>query len=429
MYDVVVIGGGIGGLATGALLCKKGFKTLLLEESKTLGGRASSTAYKSGYIVDWGIHLLRFGDNGIAAQVFRMLGDKLEVLEPGEGKLFHEGRWLELPTKADVLRRTPLLDDEDKKAAGILLAKIIGTPPEKVLDTSIAHWLRDVGVGVRLDWVMRLISKLCITTHAPADLSAGEVFTVIAGALRAGKSVGYPKAGWKTIIEKLLSIIAAEGGQVKTRRKVEKIVVGDKKVSGVIAEGARIETENVVYAAPCQHLHNIVSEDDLGHEFLKSATFMTPTSGVTVDFGLRGKVSDLNGMVAVDDPFILGLFTSNIDSSVAPSGEQLATFLSVLPPGEASNRKLVEHSFEILETYVLKMFPKMREATLWKRRISMEIVDGVLPTPAQSRKNRIGVIGPVKGLYFAGDCYDGEGGGSDIAFHSAKRCAETIAND
>jgi phytoene dehydrogenase-like protein len=430
MYDVVVIGGGIGGLATGALLCKKGFKTLLLEQGTTLGGRANSTAYKSGYIVDWGIHLLRFGDKGIAAQVFKMLGDKLEVLEPGEGKLFHEGRWLELPTKADVLRRTPLLEDEDKKVAGILLAKIIGTPPEKVLDTSIAHWLRDFGVSVRLDWIMRLISKLCITTNAPADLSAGEVFTVISGALGAGKSVGYPKAGWKTVIDKLHSIIAAEGGQVKTRTKVEKIEVDDrKKVSAVIAEGATIETKDVVYAAPCQHLRNIVSEDDLGHEFIKRATLMTPTSGVSVDFGLRGKVSDLNGMVAVDNPFILGQFTSNIDSSVAPFGEQLATFLSVLPPEEVSSTNRIEHSFEILERYVLKMFPKIKESTLWKRRISMEIVDGVLPTPLQSRKNRIGVIGSAKGLYFAGDCYDGEGGGSDIAFHSAKRCAETIAND
>ncbi len=56
-------------------------------------------------------------------------------------------------------------------------------------------------------------------------------------------------------------------------------------------------------------------------------------------------------------------------------------------------------------------------------------MSGGLPTLAQSRKNKIGVIGPVKGLYFAGDCYDGEGGRSDIAFHSAKRCAETITND
>ncbi len=357
MYDVVVIGGGVGGLATGALLCKKGFKTLLLEQSTTLGGRANSIAYKSGYIVDWGIHLLRFGDRRVAEQVFKMLGDKLEVLEPGEEKLFHEGRRLELPTKADVLRRTPLLDNEDKKAAGILLAKIIGTPLEKVLDTSVAHWLKDVGGSVPLDGIMRLTSKLCITTHSPADLSAGEVFTVISGALRAGKSVGYPKGGWKTIIEKLLAIIAAQGGQVKTCTKAEKIVVDDnRRASAVIAEGARIEAENVVCAAPCQHLHNIVSEDDLGHEFLKSATFVTPTSRVAVDFGLLEKVSSLNGIVAVDDPFILGQFTSNIDSSVAPSGEQLATFLSVLPPEEVSNRNLVEHSFEILETLVLKMF-------------------------------------------------------------------------
>lgn len=63
---------------------------------------------------------------------------------------------------------------------------------------------------------------------------------------------------------------------------------------------------------------------------------------------------------------------------------------------------------------------------MWKRKTEMDIVNGVLPTPLQSREKRIGFIGPVKGLYFAGDCYDGEGGGSDIAFRSARRCAKVI---
>lgn len=123
MFDAIVVGGGIGGLATGALLTKKGFKVLLLEQA-AFGGRANSIDYKKQYIVDWGIHLLRFGDKGIAAQVFNALGERLEVVEPGEGRLFHEGQWFELPTKADVLRRTPLLTDEDKKAVGGLLVRL-----------------------------------------------------------------------------------------------------------------------------------------------------------------------------------------------------------------------------------------------------------------------------------------------------------------
>lgn len=427
MFDVIVVGGGVGGLATGALLSKRGFKTLLLEQSAIPGGRANSIEHKKGYMVDWGIHLLRFGDKGAAANVFNTLGEKLEVVEPGEGKLFREGQWLELPTKTDVLRRTSLLKDEDKKLIGGLLAKIIGTPPHKLLDVSVAEWLESAGGSERVNWIMKLISKLCITTHAPEELSCGEVFTVISGALKAGKSVGYPRGGWRTIIEKLSSIICEEGGEVRTKSKVDKIIIDEsQRVRGVIAEGQKIEASNVVYTAPCQYLPTLVEEAAVGRAFLERARTMIPNAGVTIDFGLRGRVSDLNGMVAVDDPFILAQFTSNIDPSVAPSGEQLATFLYVLPLQQIKNRSMVENAFETLEHFAFKMFPKIKGSTLWKRRITMDIVDGVLPTPLQSREKRIGLTGPAKGLYFAGDCYDGEGGGSDIAFHSAKRCSEIV---
>jgi phytoene desaturase len=410
MYDVIIVGGGVGGLATGALLSKKGFKTLLLEQNGVLGGRANSIEYKKGYTVDWGIHLLRFGDKGAAAQVFSTLGEQLEVVEPGEGKLFHDGRWLELPTKTDVLRTTPLLNDDDKKLIGALLAKIIGTPPHKLLDVSVAEWLESAGGSERVSWIMKLISKLCITTHAPGELSCGEVFTVISGALKAGKSVGYPRGGWKTIIEKLSSLISGENGEVRTKSKVDKIIIDERKrVRGVIVEGKEIEASSVVYTCPCQHLPTLVGEGDVGRAFLERARTMIPTAGVSVDFGLRGEISDLNGMAAVDDPFMLAQFTSNREPSVAPSGEQLATFLHVLPLQQVKNRNAVEKAFETLESYAFKMFPKIKGSILWKRRIAMDIVDGVLPTPLQSREKRIGLTGPAKGLYFAGDCYDGEG--------------------
>lgn len=41
MYDYIVLGAGYGGLASSALLAKRGFKTLLLEKHSTLGGCAS----------------------------------------------------------------------------------------------------------------------------------------------------------------------------------------------------------------------------------------------------------------------------------------------------------------------------------------------------------------------------------------------------
>ena len=37
-YDAVIIGAGLGGLSTGALLAKNGFKTLICENTSWVGG-------------------------------------------------------------------------------------------------------------------------------------------------------------------------------------------------------------------------------------------------------------------------------------------------------------------------------------------------------------------------------------------------------
>jgi len=41
-YDVIVIGGGNGGVSAGALLAKQGRKVLLLEQSPAIGGCCST---------------------------------------------------------------------------------------------------------------------------------------------------------------------------------------------------------------------------------------------------------------------------------------------------------------------------------------------------------------------------------------------------
>nr|MBP6085166.1 FAD-dependent oxidoreductase [Candidatus Gracilibacteria bacterium] len=53
MKRVVIIGSGIGGLATANLLAKKGFAVTVLEKNEMVGGRASVFEAK-GYRFDMG---------------------------------------------------------------------------------------------------------------------------------------------------------------------------------------------------------------------------------------------------------------------------------------------------------------------------------------------------------------------------------------
>ena len=61
---IIVIGGGLGGLATAAILTKETDLEVTLYEKRTvLGGRATSRT-SGGYTLDSGLHAFRGADNG-----------------------------------------------------------------------------------------------------------------------------------------------------------------------------------------------------------------------------------------------------------------------------------------------------------------------------------------------------------------------------
>jgi len=75
-HDVVVIGGGIAGLATSIFLSRKGKRVLLLERSKNPGGRAQTEVH-DGFSFNLGPHALyrgRLGDrwNFVYVRIFRL---------------------------------------------------------------------------------------------------------------------------------------------------------------------------------------------------------------------------------------------------------------------------------------------------------------------------------------------------------------------
>ncbi len=56
-YDIVVIGSGVGGLTTAALLSKAGYRTLIVEKLSFTGGRCATLDYH-GYKLDTGVVLV-----------------------------------------------------------------------------------------------------------------------------------------------------------------------------------------------------------------------------------------------------------------------------------------------------------------------------------------------------------------------------------
>ena len=76
-YDVAVVGSGVGGLCAGALLARRGFRTLLVEGQDRWGGRLS-TIEKDGFKLPTGAILLH--RDGPLEKVFKEAGAKFEVV-------------------------------------------------------------------------------------------------------------------------------------------------------------------------------------------------------------------------------------------------------------------------------------------------------------------------------------------------------------
>ncbi len=74
-YDVIVIGAGLGGLSTGALLAKQGRKVLVLEQSNLIGG-CCSTFEKEGFRFDVGASIVEIIQP--IEQVFKKLGSSFQ---------------------------------------------------------------------------------------------------------------------------------------------------------------------------------------------------------------------------------------------------------------------------------------------------------------------------------------------------------------
>ncbi|MDH3333568.1 MAG: NAD(P)/FAD-dependent oxidoreductase [Gammaproteobacteria bacterium] len=399
-YDAVVIGSGMGGLTTAALLSELGWKVCVLEQHYTAGGFTHSYE-RGGYEWDVGVHYI--GEVGAATRTRKMfdflsngnlkwapmdaeydrfyIGDKVFNAIAGKQE-FRDNLVRQFPNEAKAIDAyLKLLDRSGDALSAFGMSRGMPALLRWVAKPWLAWKLR--GPFRRLTWEVLsdltsdrdLIATLCGQwgdMGMPPKRSPFMAHAMIARHYLYGGY--YPVGGSWRIAETIIPKIQASGGEVFTYAKVETILVEDGKVTGVeMKDGHRIECACVISSAGVDNTFNhLLPNDVVEHSgYRRRMQNVQPSvAHLGVYIGLQGTAEEL-GLPRTN----FWIYPSNdydaaLDGFLADKDAEFpivyVSFPSAKDP-DYENRHPGTSTIEIVAPAPYEWFEKWREATWGKR--------------------------------------------------------------
>ncbi len=420
--DVIIVGAGYGGLTAAAILTHNGLEVELLEATGHLGGRAAFDR-KDGFLVDYGIHANRYGGEGSAAAALRLIGHEIDFVSMGEPKLWRDGAFVDLPAGVPEFLKAKFLSVADKIVLVGDMLRLVTANPVKKADVPLADslWGKD---RKEIGPIFKVLSGIGLICPDISLTSTGEFATFLKRALKAKESVAYPRGGTSQIIEALSRKIESSG-RITLNSRVKSIDIGGGMATAVRVKEDVIKAKAVVVAVPLQKLPELAG-DGISEALTVRCESIMPTGGISMDFCLSGKVSDIDGLVVTPEPLMMGQFTSNIDPSTSPDGKQLVTFYYPLPVAMMEDRDAIEEEEKRMLALLEVMFPGIMDMVEWERVLKLKMVDGFEPRVGQTAKDRPGVKVPgVENMFLAGDVAAAPGNGGDVSFATGVEAAQS----
>ena len=436
---VLVIGAGVSGLCTAALLCRAGVRGVtVVERSARVGGRTASSRYR-GHILDNGFHIMPFYKASALYRVLESTGTAgmLELARVTDiAFATGRGRFARYPRGiADLLRlETMPLRSRIGLLRAILPMAFSTMGAAARLDRAP---LSDV-VG-RLDAAARpFFEAVCMLAFAdvPERVSLGE-FTrtmIRANPFRGGTSeFAYPaQGGYDRICGVLARYVRASGGRVITGAAARRVVVRDGRAAGAeTAGGGAIESECTVVSLPAyEAARRLFGPGDLDGRFLRRVAGLESTTAVVETHFCTSERIDKRQIVFPVGPgrAARGLFfVSNISPAVSPAGEHL---MMAGTPVRASDARSAARTAEIsdrMKGEVAELYPAFEKSIVWERPSAWPLVESVAKGPGMVWTDKAPhAASGVDGLFFVGDSTVSYGIGTDSAAHSSQLCHPLI---
>ncbi|WP_309238693.1 phytoene desaturase family protein [Actinoplanes aureus] len=264
-WDAIVVGAGLGGLVCAAYLAADGRRVLVTEQHDVAGGNSHVFRRRRAYEFDVGVHYLGdCGPGGVLPAILAGVGlagrvNFLPMDQDGFDRIELPGLTMDMPAGWRAYRDR-LVAALPGEAAGldtfVGICSAVGTEMRDTLLSPVELTIQDLiaTTPATVAWSRRPLAELfdhCgLSTRArsvlaaqspnygmgPAQATVGTHAMVTDHYLRGAY---YPEGGGQVFAASLVEVVEANGGEVRTRCRVERILVEDGKATGVRIRGER----------------------------------------------------------------------------------------------------------------------------------------------------------------------------------------------
>ncbi len=417
--DVVVVGGGLAGLAVATYLARAGRKVTLFEKSSHIGGRAI-TQERGGFYFNLGAHALHADSQ--ATKVLNELGVRYSGGKPGPIWAVQDDKLHLFPSGPLSLLRTSLLDPASKWEVGRLLFALQSMKPEDVVGVSLNEWIGKATSNPQVRRFLEASARVLTYTNAPDLLSAGLFAEQVRMASKGG--VIYLDGGWQTLVDGLGRAARQAGVEIATGSKVEAVEHGPQGVTGVRLQDGRTYGVGAVVIAASPGVASSLVDNGENQVLSDWARQSVSAQFACLDVALRRLPHPEHPVVVgVDRPLFFS--AQSLYSKVAPAGAALAYSVKYLDPSAQSDPQADRQE---LEGWLDLLQPGWRGEIVEQRFLPRMVVSNAIVEAR--RGGTTGRPGPavtnIDNLYVAGDWVGSKGMLLSASLASARLAAQMI---